>query len=385
MIPFLLLFLPAFLLRFQLGSFPTNALDLLLAAAILASLPAAWRARRELFKLDAAGLGALLLLLGGTLSLFVTPDLRAAAGLWKSWLAAPIFIFFLLRAASQEERERTLAFAGIGAAAVALFGLGELAFNSEESWDGRLLGPFSNANEAALLFGPLAVFLFFRARESCSFLKSWRLALAGILLVGLILTRSYGGFLGIAAGLAGGALLLFFQKNSGRRAAAGILAALLLGGGALAISEAGSAKFRWAFSGDERSPLAVRLELWRVSGALLRESPALGVGFGGFGPALRQRGEELLGRPAREVNHEHPHQLFLATWLFTGAAGLAGLLLLLGAAAREIWQRKDTALAGFFLVILFHGLLDTSLWRNDLALLFFAGAALAARKNPSKK
>ena len=79
----------------------------------------------------------------------------------------------------------------------------------------------------------------------------------------------------------------------------------------------------------------------------------------------------------------HPHNLFLAAWLYGGIFGLAGFIGILWGVAKKIkvGLRSDDrafylAVAAFFAVTLAHGLVDTTYWKNDLALLWWILVAL---------
>ncbi len=83
----------------------------------------------------------------------------------------------------------------------------------------------------------------------------------------------------------------------------------------------------------------------------------------------------------------HPHNLYLMFWLSTGVIGLVSFLWLIVLLFRTVFMieqhdgRKRMAVicAAMLVGILVHGLVDTPIWKNDLALQFWMIAGIIGR------
>jgi hypothetical protein len=134
---------------------------------------------------------------------------------------------------------------------------------------------------------------------------------------------------------------------------------------------------------QQRSSNSVRLQVYRISSQFLEESPWLGIGFGQFQPLYNLKAPEILSHAPYEWVMLHPHNTFLAVWLNLGVIGLTMFLGLLFYCFRKVllnhsYEDKFFRLLGIsmLLVMLFHGVFDTYLFKNDLAMLFWLVVAL---------
>ena len=79
----------------------------------------------------------------------------------------------------------------------------------------------------------------------------------------------------------------------------------------------------------------------------------------------------------------HPHNIFLAFWLYGGLLSLVGFVWLIVAAAGQLagskvdWGLRLGLLAALGAILL-QGLFDTTYFKNDLALIFWLIIALIA-------
>ncbi len=132
-----------------------------------------------------------------------------------------------------------------------------------------------------------------------------------------------------------------------------------------------------------------RYVLWSAAADMLKKSPIFGVGLMGFHEAYKNY---PLG-PDRVVQN-YPHNFFLNFWVETGLLGLLAVLGLLYLFFKKIWtltllspgdgervgerSKKTYALAAAagMTMILLHGLVDVSYFKNDLSVLFWLIYAL---------
>ncbi|HEY4038784.1 MAG TPA: O-antigen ligase family protein [Burkholderiaceae bacterium] len=145
-----------------------------------------------------------------------------------------------------------------------------------------------------------------------------------------------------AAGLSAAWLML-----TGRRRWQALLALLVLGAALTAASPALQQRFgkiaqeapKLDCSTREESSTALRLLLWRTTGALILEHPWFGYGVGGFTPAYERQvpsqvgGQPLVNWCARPAHD--PHNQYLRVTVEAGVLGLVAFLGLLIGAARQ--------------------------------------------------
>lgn len=415
------LFFPLYLVRFEVGvpgfgSIPTTLLEVLVGATATAMAGQAvggvwrlgWRESGRIFfgflaKIRADGwagpLGPMLLfLIAAGVSMFFVPDqtiaidgrvvesFRIAQGIWKGWIVMPIVYFLMVYWARLTPRDWLLSKHALLFSGLVLAGWGIVQAMSGEfkTWDGRASGPFESANYLALYLGPVVVLaglgrpLFRTVLMVLGFL---------ILAAGLYATKSYAAFIAVLAGflfyrffaMAAGGSAHFLKR---RWQAIGMVA---LVGIALAAMQWNTPKFQQFLDFEGRSSSTVRLEVYQVAWAMIKENPVRGIGLGQFEVQYALRAPEVLGHAPYEWVMLHPHNLALAFWLNTGVLGLIAMVWLVAGCFWRGWRRlqKDPAAAhrillalSLLLVILVHGLFDTPFFKNDLAYLWWWVVAL---------
>jgi len=183
-------------------------------------------------------------------------------------------------------------------------------------------------------------------------------AAALVCLANLVLvTAGRSGQVALAVAAVSAALLML----TGWRRWQAVLALLVLSAGLAAASPALQQRF---YRVAQEAPLldcaspgesatALRLLLWRTTGALIRAHPWFGYGVGGFTPAYESevrsqlRGQPLTGWCARPAHD--PHNQFLRV---TVEAGVLGLLAFLGLSVGAVRQRATQPYRGCALALL---------------------------------
>ena len=228
-------------------------------------------------------------------------------------------------------------------AAIASWGMWAAHLTLEPPFAGTLLRNHVTQSMALAVAVLIAVVL--AAQRGRSVRARWLLAGAALVcLANLVaVTAGRSGQIALAVAAVSAALLML----TGRRRWQAVLALLALAAGLAAASPALQQRFRLvaqeASAVDCDSPAenstAIRLLLWRTTGALIRAHPWLGYGVGGFTPAYeeevrRQVHEQPLtgwcARPAHD-----PHNQYLRVTVEAGALGLIAFLGLLAGAARQ--------------------------------------------------
>lgn len=383
----ILLLLPTYQIRFQLGFVPMTFLEsliLILATTELLRLirarqiRASFRALVQKFPFQ-TGLIALLLL-AAAISLPTSPLPLKAAGLFKAFFVEPIIFYFLILLIidTPEKLKRLLKSLSLLILYLSVFGIYQFITlsNLPFSWwavdvaSRRITSLVNHPNAFALLLGPPLAMSVVSLLTKVKILKSRLLLLASTLaLVAFLLSFSRAGWLALLITVV---LFGLLTKQRKRVVVLSLITVLLI----VAIPFTRE-KVTSLVSGQDPSQ-ENRYILWSAAADMLKKSPVLGVGLKGFHESFKNY---PLG-PDRVVQN-YPHNFFLNFWVETGLLGMAAMIGLLLLFYKKVWQmwrddKQSFALifaAGMTMVLL-HGMVDVPYFKNDLSVLFWAILAL---------
>ena len=356
--------MPLYQIRADLFGLPTTFLELLFGAVIL-GIVARWP--REKLKRTPYDLWAALFVVGSLLAALVSPDVREGLGLWRAFILEPVVFFYAATAVFAKRDPRPLLAGAMGAiAVVGAWALYLVADGRGVTYDHRWLGPYQTANYFALLLVPSILM------TVCWPRREWllpRIAIAGGGLVMLLSSNSRGGLLALLAGA------LITIPFLGRRLQL-ILAAVLVGSLAAATAVFGPRLVEHS----EQPVISARPVIWREAAGLIAEHPLFPLGPGQFQPVFQQR---VAGNQTETLyvvpQAQNAHDVWLVAWTEWGLLTVVSLLGLIATVILTIKRRlsywmivPSTMLAA----ILVHGLVDTSIFKNDLAILFWLTVAL---------
>jgi O-antigen ligase len=315
-------------------------------ALLLALASGPLRARLAVAAMQPLGVAALILFAVMTLAMSWAPvpwPARFAA--WWNWRT--MLLIVLTAAAFGDERwKERFCLALVAAAtlgALASFAMVAAHVTLDPGFPGTL---FLNhvTQSMALAVGVLLAVVLAAPRERPTRSRMLLVAAALVCLANLVLvTAGRSGQVAVAAaGLSAAWLML-----TGRRRLQALLALLVLGAALTAASPALQERFRKIgqeapeldCSTHEESSTALRLLLWRTTGALILERPWVGYGVGGFTPAYERKvpsqvgGQPLVNWCARPAHD--PHNQYLRVAVEAGVLGLAAFLGLLVGATRQ--------------------------------------------------
>ena len=384
---FVLLLLPSYLIKIYVKGLPFTVLELLILALVLVWFAKEVKEKSILAKARLLGLAGfwlpiLLILVGAIISTVFSADFRTSAGIFKAWFLEPVIFGLILFDAIKKKKQfinicLALVVSGTAVAAISLvyWVLGDLTF------DGRLRAFYQSPNHLAMFLAPcliLGVGLWSEIKES------WRkFLLAGLsLMSGVIyLAGSYAAWLAIFVSFFIFSFVWWrLKKISGQKTFIiwGILASLIL---CFVFLQMDSTKWNNMFS--SRSSWQSRLAIWQTSVKIISDHWLLGIG-----PGLFQKyylAYQKYFPPYLEWAAPQPHNLFLAFWLQAGLLGLVGFLWLVINFFKSLLNLdvKKLPLAlmlmAVMIYILAHGVLDTTYWKNDLSLIFWAVIFLSYR------
>jgi len=374
--------LPSYLLRTSIFGLPTNLLELfilvLVTVAVLKYRRALFEKNSFLKKLFAP---LLLIAVGLGVGLGVSQGSLVAWGIIKGWFVLPFLLaftmYFLVRRGRVRVRNLLMALA-VSSMGLSLIAWGQVVSGVFVGVDGRASSIFASPNYLAMFLVPVLfltlgwLLVFWNGGR----LGGWFMLTSFILGVGaLYFSFSYGGYLAFGAGLFIFLLVLgvrFWFLAGGT----------MLGVGLIGLLQGASQKFQSLFNLSRYSSYSVRLEVWKAAWLMIKENWFAGIGLGNFKNLYTAFVKKAIETP-HELLVLHAHNLYLYFWLNLGLAGLVGFLWLVGRVGYEFYglvRNSPRALAASFMAafsaILVHGLVDTTYWKYDLAILFWLLIAL---------
>ncbi len=378
------LFLPVYLVRFEIYSLPTNLLEIIILILFIGWMIEKIRSGPPQFRRKVFFYPIFLIFLGLTLATLFSADLRTSAGIWKSWFVIP-WIYFIVLIDSLRNKKQVnklliaLTLSGLAVALIALF----YWLNGQLTYDGRLKAFYLSPNHLAMYLTPIFVlsfYLYFSFKRKIS--KIVLFIAHCLLLTAIYLTYSYGAWLGLMASFIF-LLIIFYQKRiqPGRfklaLLAIGLIFLIFV---SACLSQIPSQKFQSLMELSYPS-LKSRLIIWQSAWQIIKDRSLVGIGPGLFQKNYLNYQTQM--PPYLEWAVPQPHNLFLAFWLQTGLLGLLGFIWLL---VLFFSQRKNGQLLNYFLMavmiyLLVHGLIDTTYWKNDLAIIFWLITGLSCIKD----
>ena len=372
-----ILLLPLYLIRFKIGWIPFNISEIMIYLLFVV-----WLVTLE-FKLkvrlgDKSWLYPVLLIFFGlTLSTLVSSDLSISAGIWKGWFLAPL-MFSLVVVNSIENKGQIrnifsfLTLSGVVVSLIALF----YYFTNDLTYDNRLRAFYLSPNHLSMYLSPILILSFY-LYSSCkkNIYKTLLFFAQFLILMVIYLTYSYGAWLALLATLF---FVLFFAKN--KKKLLSVVSFFILILILFCIFQIGNQKFQGIF--DLSYPaFGSRIVIWQSAWEIIKDYPMLGIGPGMFQKYYLDY--QVMFEPYPEWAVPQPHNLFLAFWLQTGLLGLIGFIWLIIKFFRTSFLKKQDPLFMILLAvmvyILVHGLIDTPVWKNDLAILFGLTISLCYR------
>jgi len=404
--------LPLYLLRFKVFDIPTTVLELMIYALFIFWLIKVKRTgiKETIVRMRGIILPIILILIGLSVATIFSWNLRLSAGIWKAWFVDPILFFIVIVSAVKNSEQikkifYSLIFSGFVVSVISLIYL----IQGRLDEFGRLQGFYNSPNYLAMYLAPVLIIgLFFvwaqiicpktrvgdpacrralsRFRSSPS-AKPCPLKLREVFLTNnlrpkilffitcilllvtcLLLTKSFGAWLGIAAALIFG-VIIYLPKIKHKKIILGIifgLVALVLIFGFLKIN---SIQGKLSFNS--------RLEIWERAWQVFKIYPIIGIGPGTF---------EDFFIPYPRWGVPQPHNLYLAFLLQAGILGFIGFIWLLVWFFKTGFKNLFKVYSSEFMVILMsvmiyvliHGFVDTTYWKNDLSVMFWLFIGLMA-------
>lgn len=383
--------LQSYLLRFPLGSYPSNLQEVLIVAQAIVFFFSLLPQRKLWYTIRRIPHHWVILsfILLTCISVVIVPIenkidfFRHAKFLFFALLLSFIFVETLN---TNEDRLKGLKIMGWGAAAFGMFSAVYNLWGYNVAYDYRLQGPLDSAVYLSYYLAPFFILFSLLFLENSK--NKSNLTVAIVLALLLIATRSMGSIAGSFAVV----VLYWFMKGNLKflkNKKVKIITAIV---GLLIIFAIFYTKILPSLQTNNTS-LGERDEIWVTSLDLLKEPKNLffGVGFGQFEHQYIQNVDRVLGHKPLDYHILQPHNLFLLFIFQYGVLGVIFLVYCMALIIKNILfsQKKGdvSILMGFILLYFFiHGMIDTPFFKNDLLimLILFLEIALITPKYNSR-
>lgn len=375
-----LFFLQSYLIRFQIGNYPTNLQEILIFLNAITFFILIIQEKRLLKTLKNLKNHRIIIsfALLTTISILTVPIISQTDFLrhLKFLFFALIFSFIFLQSLNKEQRKTALTIGAFGALSFGLFSLIYNFSGLNVAADHRLTGPLDAAVYLAFYLTPFFIFTSLEyLKNPKNFRKIWLPLLLGIL---ILLTRSMGA-------IGGSFIILAFYvlKNSTLLNKKFFKTALIIA----TISIVALIFYTKILPtiNTEYSSLDERGEIWKTSAYLIKDHLFFGLGFGQFQEHYFQNVTTVLEREPLDYYVLQPHNIFL---LFIFQYGILGLLLIsmiIFKVGKNIFEQKNltgSLIAAYFIL---HGLIDTPFFKNDLLTLLIIFFELSTDNQSTSK
>ena len=338
-----------------------------------------------------------LFLMAGLISIFVSADIRAAAGIFKAYFAEPAAFSLVVFDLSKSKKSLNwlvlpfiLSGVWVSIFAVYQYFTGQLVPTHEVVRE-RISSIYTTSNAIGLYLGPLLFFslgLIWAAAKNRGSAKKVQiyLILSSILFgVAIILSGSRGAILASIVGFIFFISYTFYLRVGSRMRAHLnkiflFLVAVFVLINLIFVSKIASNPGHF-FDQPYFNTINSRFCLWQKSSQILAKNPVFGTGLSSF----------------RQVSQNHPvcktdlaiypHNIFLNFWSETGVLGLGSFLVLIFILWSKLNKSGNFIAAGILAAVIYifiHGTVDVPYFKNDLSSEFWVIVAISAWINQSR-
>jgi O-antigen ligase len=383
---------PAYTVRWHVGFYPTTLLETAILVSLAAFAVETVRERRALVWRSPFLLPALLFLVAGAIAVATAPNRTAGLGLYRAYLVEPILFAFVLSNTIRYPRRALIVVGGLAlGAAVAGLANSVVVLNGlvQHTYDVTQTPPvviYSTANAVALFVGPIVAVAGSLALHGKGNERLGGIAFFVIGVVVMALSFSRGGYLALAAVVAGLAL-------SHRRRLL-LLGLVVLGAVGLVLVPPIRHRILIETQNVYGNTIFSRLDLWAAALKLIRDRPIFGAGLSGF----QTRSAPYFSHANTTANFIDPHNIVLNFYVETGLLGLIAIVWIFVVGfhvswrgwrrGAPEWRPYQLGVQLSLVAVVIHGLVDVPYFKNDLSLEFWtllaitwAGTQWAAKRS----
>lgn len=347
--------------------FPTNLFEILSFTFILIFIITNYKNLTQKISVSKYHIIPASALLIGIISTLHAPDLLPALGLFRAHLLLPVIFFFIYYHFYDTKYLPLLKkYLYISALALTIIAILQVitGWGLPTPWDyeRRATSIFPFPNALGLFLSPIAILAIF---DLFQFKKPKYLIIPVVIILGIILARTDSALAGIFLATITTLLISNFSKSTKIYT---LLAFLITTATALFITPIRNKILFQEFSGS------VRLSQWSETWLMLQDHPIFGAGLGAY--------PQVFAPYHHDIHFEifqYPHQLFFNFWSEFGLLGLIfliSLIVLLLVKATNSNNYHQLSFFAIFALMFFHGLVDVTFFKNDLAFISWIFLAL---------
>lgn len=380
--------MPLYIVRFTVFGVPTTVLEVIIYLCFVAWLiycrykgqKINWRLPWVLWAWVGVGL----------ISALINPDFVSGLGQWKALFFDGALVFIIIfneYKVAKSVVPKALISVGLIIASISLAGFWGWQVASDGRWLGWYgLESYASPNYLSLFLAPI---LTMSLVASILYKKWWRtlsILSSVLIIIALVGTQSRGAAIGVV-----GAIIittLWWRLRDGKKQYR------WLSWSALVLIIITGATFWLAAPNFNASPEDgrvatsnnVRWYIWQTSIEMSRQKPIFGVGLGNYQNYFTELTADRVNYP----EYISPlalsaHNLYLNILVTMGAIGFIVFMWIIVAIIINISKKPRSAdlclVIAAFVAIIFYGLVDTPLFKNDLAIMWWLVVALLISKN----
>ncbi len=326
--------------------------------------------------------------------MFISPDLRAAAGIWKAYFIEPILFFVVFLNIVKEKKDLELIFYFLFFFDMYVYyfficykficiAIPNPIWHAAETR--RVTSFYGYPNAVGLYLAPIVTLyagLFVNKILDTRklFVNCYLLIVIVSSILAIVFARSEGAYAGILIGLIFLGLMI---KKLRWWTVAGATALILV-----VLFTPQFKNYVWQQISFQNDSGKVRLIQWQETWNMLKDRPILGAGLAGYQKTF------LSYHKAKHIEiYLYPHNLFLNFWSELGLAGLIIFIFIVTKFFKENFKKLlitpyslFVTLMAAMITLLVHGLVDVPYFKNDLSILFWLiiGFSLLPTSNQSK-
>lgn len=385
-----LFFLQSYLIRFQIGQYPTNLQEILIGLQVLIFIIAIIATTKNLKNFIRKHWIIITFIILTLISIATVPIQNQLDFIRHGkflFFAVILTFIFMETFRTREEKNNAVRIMGLGAIAFGIFSLTYNLLGHNITHDNRLLGPMDSAVYLAFYLTPFFIYFTIKFLEN----QKIRFNLFCTIILAILIagTKSMGAIGGSIA------ILIFYalkrqqlQILKTKTAKIGLIILTILAAAVIFQTKIVPAIQTEYSSLDERG------EIWQTSAQMLKEprTAIFGAGFGQFQEKYQATADEVLLRPPLSYIVLQPHNIFLLFQMQYGMLGLLFITIFIILLARKIIKHKgkpeiDIVVGLMLSYIFLHGLIDTPFFKNDMMILLilFMSISLSNHFNPETK
>lgn len=375
----LILLLPSYFVRFNVGPLPSTILEISYGALFFV-----WVIKY--FKQDIGEIKKFyneqkilvwlvcLLLAFSTLGIFISWEPIKSLGVWRAYFLEPILFFLLLvgrrRMIDKNDLIWFLSLSTVSISVVAILqkitGQPILTTLIKSDLQGRVTSFFTSPNAIGLYLAPIIPLIFYGFKTSR--LKKYYLIILVLALIALGMSFSEGAIIALGVAVLFSLFLLGFKKIASLLILFGILLSILI------------VPIRQSLLFENQSGQN-RLTLWGYTWDYLNKSSTNFI----FGAGLSQFNKKIQ-RPVNDFKKieplTFPHNIVLNFWSEIGLIGVLFFIAIYGWAIKISFRKYQNekyfgvTLLMSLLIFLIHGLVDVPYFKNDLSFLWWIFLAI---------